>query len=266
MLLNTPTHPNPETARGDPPSRKPHGNFTPAALGSWRYAGRPRSRWVVVGSIAVALGFHAWLFYGFHHGVEKPIQRNVEVLALDLQMPKMEELEDPAPELTDNPAPAEELGLQVPMQADSPQLPQPSDFVQELDFASMTPQPNIDRPKMFTIPANINRSGKLGEGLGKIFDLKDLDRQPVPIFQPPPIPPSGLVQEGSSSTVWVEFIVLGDGSVSQAIARNTTDYRFNEAAVRGVSRWKFKPGFKNGRKVNTRMMVPIVFKPPTDND
>lgn len=180
-------------------------------------------------------------------------------MSLDLVPPKMEELEEPETVTSDEPTPPDDLGIQVPMQADTPQLPQPSDFVQQLDFASLNPQPDIDRPKLLTIPGHINR-GKVGEGIGKIFDMKDLDRQPVPIFQPAPAAPQSLINEGLHGTVQVEFVVLVDGTVSQLYTRDSTDHRFDDAAVRGVGRWKFKPGMKNGRKVNTRMMVPIVFK------
>ena len=34
---------------------------------------------------------------------------------------------------------------------------------------------------------------------------------------------------------------------------------FESAAVQAVSKWKFKPGRKGGRAVNTHMQVPIVF-------
>jgi outer membrane biosynthesis protein TonB len=48
--------------------------------------------------------------------------------------------------------------------------------------------------------------------------------------------------------------------VRDPFVRETTHHGFDEAAVTGVGRWKFRPGFKAGSKVNTRMRVPIVFK------
>ena len=266
MITKTP----PRSTPADPPAgvrAPPPGQYLPPKPGSWRYGGRPRSRWIPVGSILVSVGFHVGLLYGFRASTNKapPFQPEV-LMSLDLVPPIMEDLEDPEPVVSDEPTPVEDLGIQVPMQSDAPQLPQPSDFVQQLDFASMNPHPDIDRPKVFTIPGNINRGGKGGEGLGKIFDLKDLDRQPVPIFQPAPVAPKTLTNDGAFGTVNVEFVVLVDGTVSQLLSRDSTDYRFNEAAMRGVAKWKFKPGMKNGRRVNTRMMVPIVFKPKTGDE
>ena len=58
----------------------------------------------------------------------------------------------------------------------------------------------------------------------------------------------------------VEFVVNAEGRPVNVIATNNADRRFEQAAVFGVSKWKFRPGIKAGRKVNTRMAVPIVFK------
>jgi hypothetical protein len=35
---------------------------------------------------------------------------------------------------------------------------------------------------------------------------------------------------------------------------------FESASVAGVSRWQFRPGMKAGKKVNTRMRVPLIFR------
>ncbi len=58
----------------------------------------------------------------------------------------------------------------------------------------------------------------------------------------------------------VAFIVNTKGEVVDAIAIRATNAAFAEAAVRAVLQWKFKPGMKNGRLVNTRMQVPIIFQ------
>ena len=51
-----------------------------------------------------------------------------------------------------------------------------------------------------------------------------------------------------------------NGRVLEPVVTESTNYGFNDAALAGVSRWKFRAGMKSGRKVNTRMRVPIVFK------
>ena len=54
-------------------------------------------------------------------------------------------------------------------------------------------------------------------------------------------------------------VVTADGRVINVIAVDTTHHGFNDSAIKAVGKWKFKPGVKNGRKVNTRMAVPINF-------
>ena len=64
---------------------------------------------------------------------------------------------------------------------------------------------------------------------------------------------------GITGEVVVEFIVDANGDVRNAFAVRSTQRDFEQAAVQAVSKWKFRPGKKGGRAVNTRMQVPIVF-------
>lgn len=57
----------------------------------------------------------------------------------------------------------------------------------------------------------------------------------------------------------VGFIVNSNGDVVEATALKSSQREFEAAAVQAVSKWKFKPGRKGGKAVNTRMQVPIVF-------
>ena len=63
-----------------------------------------------------------------------------------------------------------------------------------------------------------------------------------------------------SRTVIVEFIVLKDGTVSDAHAIFGSDPVLNEAAVKAVSKSpKWTPGEQNGEKKNVRLSVPVEF-------
>lgn len=63
-----------------------------------------------------------------------------------------------------------------------------------------------------------------------------------------------------SRTVIVEFIVLKDGTVSDAHAIFGSDPVLNEEAVKAVSKSpKWTPGEQNGEKKNVRLTVPVVF-------
>ena len=64
----------------------------------------------------------------------------------------------------------------------------------------------------------------------------------------------------NSRTVIVEFVVLRDGTVSDAHAVFGSDPVLNEAAVAAVMKSpKWTPGEQNGQTRNVRMSVPIVF-------
>jgi protein TonB len=146
------------------------------------------------------------------------------------------------------------------MQQDLPQAPQVSDFVQPINFASLLDQPDFSQLKVYAVPENIRAAGAgLAQKIGKIFNLEDLDRVPEPLFQPAPIYPHAMRREGAMAKVIVEFIVDEHGVVLSPIVFETSHHGFDDAALAGVARWKFRPGIHHGRKVNTRMRVPIVF-------
>ena len=100
--------------------------------------------------------------------------------------------------------------------------------------------------------------GRLND-VGKIFDLSQLDRQPVPISQTRPSYPYEMRRNGLSAQVMVDFIVDAAGHVNGAFAANSSNREFESAAATAVSKWRFQPGRKGGHAVKTHMQVPIVF-------
>lgn len=228
--------------------------------GSSRYPCPHRSRLILAFAIALSLAVHLGLFFGI--GRPKPkIARPVEsnLVALTFVMPQLKELEEPEAAPNEDAAVKPDLGMPAPMQADLPQIPLPTDFVQQLDFSSLIEKPDLSMSKVWTIPENIRRGSKPGEGMGNIFNLADLDRVPEPVVQPAPTFPVALRREVSKATVVVEFIVDIQGRVSNAFMVESTHTGFDEAAVTGVQKWRFRAGVRGGKKVNTRMRVPIVF-------
>ena len=72
--------------------------------------------------------------------------------------------------------------------------------------------------------------------------------------------PVGDRADRSERTVIVEFVVLKDGTVSDAHAVFGSDPVLNEAAVKAVLKSpKWTPGAQNGEPRNVRMSVPVVF-------
>jgi periplasmic protein TonB len=229
------------------------------AMGSWRYHTGGGRRWGVVTALVVSFAVHFGLLFGFGHA-KPPPRKHVrdDTPTISITMPNLKDLEDPEPAPNNDPTPVEVATL-VPMQADIPQIPSPSDFVQAMDFSSLLEKPEVTSVKVFTIPEH--RTGtNIRQNIGAIFNLADLDRRPEPIVQPAPVFPSTLKREVDSATVRVEFIVDTSGQVVNATVVETTHEGFNSAAITGVSRWKFRAGIRGGKRVNTRMSVPILFK------
>jgi protein TonB len=231
------------------------------ADGSWRYDSRRRSRPIVISSVLVSIGIHVAILFG----IGKPPARKVvappeENLIALVPLPQLKDLEEPEPAPTDDTGPAPDLSIPVPMQADVPQLASPTDFVQAINYASLLEQPDFSQLKVYVIPESIRTgTGKIAEKIGQIFSLADLDRVPEPILQPAPLYPIAMRRDSVTATVRVEFIVSTEGRVVNPVVVHTTASGFEEAALTGVAKWRFRPGWKGGRKVNTRMAVPIVF-------
>ena len=94
---------------------------------------------------------------------------------------------------------------------------------------------------------------------GQLFDIRQLDVQPKPAYQAPPIFPFELRRAGIGGEATVEFVIDADGAVRNATVLKSTHPAIGESAAEAVSQWKFEPAQKDGRAVATRTQVPIVF-------
>jgi len=90
-------------------------------------------------------------------------------------------------------------------------------------------------------------------------DIALLDRVPTPIRQVAPTYPFDLRRAGVSGTVVVDFIVGTDGNVYRAYAVRSTNPQLAQAAVAAIEKWKYRPGIRHGKAVNTHLQVPITF-------
>lgn len=139
-----------------------------------------------------------------------------------------------------------------------PDVPEPTvgnPFIQPVE---LPPPLNINPGReVVKIPAG-PWSGRSG-GTGSVFPLGQLDRVPVARVQPRPIFPYEMRKNGITGEVDVGFIVNAAGDVLDAYVIRSTNRAFEVPALQAVRHWKFSPGYRGGRPVNTRMSVPIVF-------
>lgn len=235
-------------------------------LGSWHYDFGVRRARIPVIPLLCAAALHGLGLYGFNWTGEDEIAA-VEVVdgGFLMVMPNLADLEEEEPKLVEDLGePLEEIEAAdfVPMLADVPSVNVGSVFVQKLDYAPLKPRPDLDAAKVVSIPVGprtVNANAVKGN-MANLFDIKDLDSPPSPVFQPAPVFPVALKREVSQATVLVEFIVPNRGTVVEAVAVDSSYRGFEDAAVAGVPRWQFKPGVKGGRPVNTWMRVPLVFR------
>jgi periplasmic protein TonB len=173
---------------------------------------------------------------------------------IQISMPKIEPDEPDVVE--DQPQTPQDIA--PPMQNDVPQVVTPDSFVQQIE-----PPP----PDLTAISKNIVKIPETRSGLGgiEVFDISKLDQQPVAKFQARPQFPFEMRRAGISGEVLVDFIVDTNGEVRNAFAAHSSQREFEAAAVQAVSKWKFRPGRKNGHAVFTHMQVPIVFTLNEDN-
>lgn len=209
--------------------------------------------------LSVSALFH-WSIIYLTQAPSAPPLKVVETADV-LQMIKMPELQPDEPE---KPKPTDEQPDEDAVQSTiaPPTLVDIPNVVPDATFV-MTPEPppppGMQASKgVVTIPANPRPPG-WGKNLGTIFDISQLDQQPVPRLQSKPQYPYEMKRQGFDGHVVVVFICDADGNVRDPYAKSSDHREFESPAVQAVAKWKFKAGRRGGKSVNTRMSVEIVF-------
>ncbi len=129
----------------------------------------------------------------------------------------------------------------------------------------------VDLPSMDQINMILNPTAGSGIGGYALPDLTGLmnteidfedwevDEKPVPTKQISPNYPPRLKSLGISGQVNLLIVVESNGSVRNIKVEKSSHPDFDRPAIDALSRWKFKPGMKGGKAVNTRVRVPMVF-------
>lgn len=92
-----------------------------------------------------------------------------------------------------------------------------------------------------------------------IYDLGDLTRQPRRLSGPAPQTPHELRRAGISGRVVAVMVIRMDGSVGAITIEYSDNPAFDEAVIRAVRKWRWEPGEKDGKAVNTRVRMPFLF-------
>jgi len=208
---------------------------------------------LIIGVI-LSLSLHAVLGFGFNRKAPpKPQVVEEEIAVVQMEMPEIEpEEQEVVEELVDE-APSNQLA--PPMLADVPSVSVTA-FTQPLQ---PPPPPGLTAAKgAIAIPV-VKPGTKLGQGMKDLFDIANLDQIPVARVQPAPNYPFEMKRAGISGSVLLEFIVSSTGDVVAVQVVRSSQREFEQPAIQAVQKWKFRPGRKGGRAVNTRCQIEIPF-------
>ncbi len=238
----------------------------PKKAGNFRYYGISQTTGALWVGVAISVGLHAFVLLGFNrHAVARKTAVAEAPVEQMLMMPDLNDPEEDKPkELNDDDqitAPA----VSVPMLADVlMQVPVDANFIQQLD-PTVPLKSDPMAGKLVSIPVNIQHGRPDQSGIKNLFNISELDRAPEPVVQAQPDYPFELKRAGIDGRVRVGFIVDSQGNVILPYIVSATNTGFERAAVDAVKKWRFRPGMKNGRKVNTRVEQPIDFKVSADD-
>ncbi|HPA77682.1 MAG TPA: energy transducer TonB [Kiritimatiellia bacterium] len=96
---------------------------------------------------------------------------------------------------------------------------------------------------------------------GGPVDLSALDVIPIPVSRMDPVYPASARARGIEGFVTLEFVIGEDGRVSSArVTDSVPGGIFDDASVRAVGSWRFRPGEMDGRPVAVKVRQTLNFK------
>jgi protein TonB len=205
------------------------------------------NRDLIIG-IVVSLALHATFLGAFNRkpaAVAKAVEEEEPIVQFEMP-PLEEEVEDKVEELQEE---VVENVMAPPSLVDLPSVVPVTAFTQPI---APPPPPGFTANKgAITIPVTKPGAG-FGKNISNLFNVGDLDQQPVARVRQAPTYPYDMRRAGINGTVVVEFIISTEGDVIQTQVVRSSHREFEMPALQAVQKWKFKPGRKGGRVVNVR--------------
>ena len=126
----------------------------------------------------------------------------------------------------------------------------------DLRADSRPPSPQLDMDMNLDVPLNFGDGPWIGRQA-----VMQADSRFVPLSQLPPRYPYKAAQRGIEGWVRVEFDVTATGSAEHVeVIESEPPGVFDKAAIRAVSRWRFKPRRVNGKAVPGKATQVVDFK------
>ena len=152
------------------------------------------------------------------------------------------------------PRPREEETLRKP--------PEPPPPEQRPDFVPETLDMLLTAPDAIAISVRLDPDLMLDTQLRGdfIFEESDLDQPPIAVARIHPVYPYRARQRNVEGTVTIRILVRADGSIGEVriLEANPKGY-FEDAVLKTVPRWRFKPGRIAGQSVAAWVVTNVVF-------
>jgi len=165
----------------------------------------------------------------------------------------------PPPELAIEPPEEQSFEIDTPPDEPEPE-PEPEEIVQDpgdLDFSLELGDLSAGTGGGFLIEIP-----KFALGGGEDpFDAAAMDSPPMPVNKIPPVYPRALLNKNIGGRVLVAATIDANGTVTATSIRQSSGHSaLDQAAIDAVSKWKFKPGVRSGRRTTATCVVPFNFE------
>lgn len=199
--------------------------------------------------IFVSAVLHAGFLFGeqlLPKRIEAPKVVVQEEEIIQIEMPPLEPEPEEVVEEMQEEQPTNQLA--PPSLVDMPTVVPVDAFVQQMQ---PPPPPGLEVAKgAVSIP--VTRPGtNFAKGMKDLFDIANLDQIPVARLRVAAVYPLDLKRNSVEGYATVEFIVTSSGDVLNAHVVDSSNLGFERPAIEAIMKWKFRPGRKGGRVVNT---------------
>src|SRR5690606_26974645 len=117
----------------------------------------------------------------------------------------------------------------------------------------------------FTREAFKPQAQALGDVENRVYNVRDVDRLPVPVFRKAPRVPPAMLRAASSPMVRLTFVVATDGRVEDVRVVQAATPEMGELVAAAIAEWQFEPALKDGKKVRCVVLQPVRLHPPSGN-
>lgn len=175
-----------------------------------------------------------------------------------------QEREPPRDEINASSVSLVSLKPPAPPETEDVKPPKPPQPKQQLDFKPDLRPPALDlgAPGLAGGIAFDLGMGDLNDGLDAqvVFNPYELDTQPETLVRIPPEYPYQARQRGIEGVVQIKLLVNADGTIGPIhVLSARPENIFEEAAIKGARRWKFKPGRIAGEPVTAWVVTNVRF-------